>query len=766
MPIYWLGCVCLPLLFFVYYVNCNLADLKGWGLDIQSNGYVFLESLHPTQEVYFALDLSHHHIRAPKRLLPKSKPSNERMLVLLDWDAYIFINDEIIEFKIGSLEGFSDKTESGNPVKIMETSGVAMGLENEDEDPQILVQQSHPQESLRRGDTDLAYLTPVVPETIQEEPRVHETPSVKSRFMNPNSATVTLPRALPREDTFGDFNEEDEPTPRGAQSAAKSFVASVSSNGLMFGGHNGGRPGAMGTSQLSAVDDADMSTSDEEEEVMQGSKFFKKAPVEAGSVESTADEEVPASTIVATLLINPTGDVALLEEANEEENRGLEAEDMRRQFSEAPMVTSFTGLSEESTPATGGAEYGEHNGSEDLDTPIKSMKQGVPEGFLYEEHKKDITPKQTYGKNKRMPRPKPKDKKTEMDKIVEIVTSEDELMQEGHGESAKAKNKNKRKVKEVRVIKDTDESQNEEQGGEEDDTAMETTDDEEDEVAAPKRTQGRGRWAMPNQPDSTAATEVKSKSGKVSRQKTSFAKKPEQFLDKQDEEKLDIEDKEAELALAAKSTRSRRGAKKLSDASGHVFSTAPEETPRVLPDTRKRRRTPENEDQELLDGEINSTPGTVGSTIQVAEGPKSKRARITPQKKPAVMKRGGKKDATPSPLENIEQALGDTQYTFTDVTQTQSMDHVEIKTPKTARKKAASSVKKASSAPSRKKKVDTQHDQTEEREWSDGADEGEGVQEGKTRTRERYEGDSPKIVFSNSGLDGKKVCTFLLLLFL
>lgn len=708
--------------------------------------------------------------------------------MLLDSDATISINDEIINFQIGSSENFT-------PASAVNVGG-DVATEEGSEDVHVLVQQSHPQDILRRGESDLAQSTPAVPKTIQEEPKVYETPSIRSRFMNPDSAKVTLPRNLPREDTFGGFDGTNEPTPRRNKSGAKSFVASTASNGLIFGGHNSGMPGEI-TSQLSAMDDANLSTSDEEvEEVVQSNRLFKpsalakKTVLEIDLTESMSESEVP--TLVKTVpLANMTQGVSSVTspeviEDDDEENRGSQAESMRRQFSESAMITSFTsviseGISKDVSPIAEDeeeVEAGKGKLPNKANTPVNRIKrQGVPEGFLYEEHKKDTTPKQTYGKKKRRSGPKfaSKSKRTSAGTVSSGHSSENEVI-----EGVQAARSNERKSKAAQKVNDTDEGEEEEEvpsrrtrrkiaAEEEEDTVMETADDE-DETVPPPRTQGRrGRRTVVSQPDSTAGVteDIAEEKRSGMENKLVSPQEAERLPSEQDEEEPNAEEKEAELASTAKPTvrpmRGRRGAKKLSDASETVFNTAPEVAPEVASGTkptrttRKRQRAPGDiaEDDEGPDQPM-TREGTAESTIQVTGQPKPKRVKAAPAKKVRA-KRGNKKDVTPSPPQSgqNEKVLGDTQYTFQDVTQTQSLDHVEVKTPRTAKKKAAPPPKRASTtAPARKKKADSQPQQTDEEVEADDDDE---TDEGRTRTRDRYEGDSPKIVFSNSGLDERKV---------
>lgn len=688
--------------------------------------------------------------------------------MLLDCDSKIFIDDEIIEFTIGSSNSVSERPLLGNSVKSMEIDGdIPMGRNEEDEDPHVLVQQSHPQESLRRGSSDLAYFTPAVPETIREEPGVQETPSIKSRFMNPDSATVTLSRALPREDTFG-FSEL---TPKRNKSTAKSLFPS---HGLEFGGHSDDRSGEIMTSQLLAMDNTDLSTSDEEEEVIQSGGFFKLDPVNPDSVESTADEEtLIVSTGGVTDIIHSTTSTVILPQRSDgrKENLGSEAEDMRRQFSEAPMITSFTagsvGMSKEASPAT--EEESDRRRMRSKGSPVKSMKQGVPEGFLYEEHKKDVTPKQTYGKNKRAPRAKPKRKKAEMDKRIERAISEGGFDRSGRlednknpGEISGAQESDEREEKEKKIP--SRKRRRNTRASEAEDAIMETGDDVEKGINPPSRTQGRrGRMTVQSQPDSSAATTTAVKiEGRPSRRAKVLSPKQAE----QDNWKPTV----GEKTPTSKPTRPRKGARKQSDTIVTLFNSTPTTTTPTR-STRKRQRTPEDsdEDQKSLIGEIHSYPLSAGeaeSVIHVAE-PQQKRAKTAPPKKPTIKtpvgKRGGGRSITPtSPSDDSAKLVGDTQYTFPDVTQTQTIDHVEAKTsiktpkktPRTVKKKAAPSAKKFSIvAPTRNKKELTEEEGPE-------IEQVEGVNEEKTRTRDRYDGDSPRIVFSNSGLDGRKVHTF------
>lgn len=700
----------------------NLTSFGGCGLDIQRSGYAFLESLHPTQKVYFTREVVGS--RPPKQLLPASKVPQERILVLLDCNSNIFIEGDLIEFKIGSwgsIDGL--ETDMGIPTEHNE----------EDNDPHILVQQSYPQDLPRRGSTDLSYLTPALfPETIREEPGVQETPSVKSRFMNPDSATVTLPRALAREDTF------DKLTPR----RKKSLFPST------------------GTDQLPVMNDMDLSTSEDEDEAVQSSRFFKPTPAEPNSIESTADEELPQVS-TGGMIASTTSTVLLPRWPDSvKENREPGAEDMWRQFSGAPMITSFTagsvGVSRDSSPAVEGESSRKPNSGKDSDMSAKPMKQGVPEGFLYEEHKKDVTPKQTYGKNRRTPRAKPKEKTIEMDERIELAISEDGLKQGRRGRSTKGGNG--RIIGGGQEIDESEISSSIRVHQEQDDTIMETADEEGQDIAPPARTQGRrGRMIVQSQPDGTAATaEVGLGSGGSPRRK----RIPSPGIEGSE---LDVVEKEAGLAPTPKPARPRRGTIKLPGTSEAFLSAAPATT-KPTRSARKRRRALEaaGADQEPLagDGDIDSSAESV---ICVTQEPRSKRAKTTPPKKPAAKtprgKRGGKGVTPTPPPDNTERPLGDTQYTFPDVSQTQAMDSVEakapIRTPKTNKKKTTSSTKKTSISPYAKNKKEP----TEEGDRLE-AKEVDGAGEEKTKTRDQYDGDSPKIVFSNSGLDGKKVRTF------
>lgn len=710
-------------------------------LDIQASSHIFLESLHPSQDIFFARELVGS--TPPKWLLPRSKAPQERILVLLDSDSNIFIDDEIIEFKTGSS---SPVPEPGNSTGVLETD-IPIRHDEEDEDPHILVQQSHPQELLRRGSTDLAYLTPAVPETIMEEPGVQETPSVKSRFMNPDSATVTLARALPREDTF----EFDELTPERNKSISKTLFPS---NGLESGEHNDNRSGELG---FLTMDDANLSTSDEEDEIIvQSSRFFKSVP-EPDSVESTADEEAPEVPTggVADMMDSTVSTIILPQTpAGGKENLESGAEDMSRQFSEGPMIRLFNagsaGASKETSPAAGDEKHGRRRGSKSSDMSTKSMKQGLPEGFLYVEHKKDVTPKQTYGKNKRTPRTKPRGGNLDMDKRIERAISEDGLKLRGRDRPKEDKNQK------IKGTQEDDESDEKEQtrANEAEDAIMETDDDIEEEITLSSKIQETGKMTVQSQPDNTAVG-PEFKSGRPSRRKVP---NPEQK--EQGNKEPNVGEKRAEPASTTKSTRPRRGARKQSNTSATLPSSAqPTTTP--TRSMRKRRRTPEdiNDDQESRVGEDDSRPlsaGEEGSVIRVA-GPQAKRAKTAPSKKPATKtpasKRGRRKGPTP-PLDDGEQFLGDTQYTFPDATQTQDMDRAEAKaptktpnkTPKTAKKKATP---ETSATPSSRNKEAAEEEEEPE------------VEEAKeTRTNDRYDGDSPKIVFSNSRLGERKVCAF------
>lgn len=627
-----------------------------------------------------------------KQTLPCSnEPTKERILVLLDSDATIYTKSGTITFELGTADGESQIT-------------------MEEDEAHVLVQQSYPQESLRRSESDVVQSTPAaIPETITEEPKVHETPSVKSRFMDPDSATVSLPRGkLSRVDTFGNIIQEEDTTPTGKEPTA---IMSPSRKGII-------------------------------PDRVQG--IFRKI----NNVAPVADMKTP-------------DDFARPEEKGDEEKESQNsAEAVRKQFSQSAMITSFGSAMDEVVASVVDEDEDEGALSDESTTPKNRIKgHGVPEGFLHEEHKKEMTPKIVYGKNKRKA-PVPRNKNVaakggrKPKNAVELVindsteeTTKDTQVKRrrlGRGQ----KNSNTESMEEEDVIKVLPQMK-EADRTEEEDAIMETADEEDEPAPQPLRTQ-RGRKTVQSLPSTAATVEADAvATGRNTRGKRALPTKSTGKVTKEQEKEPGI--KEAVSTKPLRGTRGRRQAEEAPDAPDPISTTASEEPPEEVPKPkkpmRKRQRPDDTEGNDDQDTQHLPRESSAESVIQVSQVTRPKRAKTTPVEKTPAAKRG-KKDATPTPPPSSGKLLGDTQYTVQD-TQSQAPGHTTKAAPK---KKATPPAKKTSA---RRQKPSSQSQLSEK-------DGGENEEDTKvsnliTRTRSRYEGDSPKIVFSNSGLDGKKV---------
>jgi hypothetical protein len=615
------------------------------------------------------------------------------MLVLLDSDATIYTKSGTIIFELGT-----------SPISADGESQITM----EEDEAHVLVQQSYPQESLRRSESDMVQSTPAIPETITEEPRVHETPSVKSRFMNPDSATVSLPRGkLSRVDTFGDIIHEEDSTPTGKKPTA---IMSPSRKGII---------------------------PDRVQDIFR--KINNVAPV--------ADMKTP-------------DDFARPEEKGDEEKESQNsAEAVRKQFSQSAMITSFGSAMDEVVASVVDEDEDEGVLSDESTTPKSRIKgHGVPEGFLHEEHKKEITPKIVYGKNKRkapVPRNKnvaakggrkPKNRVEVINDSTEETTKDTPVKRRRLGRAQK--NSSTESMEEEDSIKVLPQMKGADRT-EEEDAIMETADEEDETAPQPPRTQ-RGRKTVQSLPSTAATVETDAVvTGRNTRGKRAVPTKNTGKATKEQEKEPGI--KEVVPTKPLRGTRGRRRAEEAPDAPDPISTTAseeepPEEAPNPKKVMRKRQRPDDTEGNDDQDTQSLPRESSAESMIQVGQLTRSKRVKTTPVEKTPAAKRG-KKDATPTPPSSGK-FLGDTQYTVQD-TQSQAP---ELKTKAAAKKRAAPPTKKI---PARRQKPSSQSQLSENDSIEN--EEDAKVSSVVTRTRNRYEGDSPKIVFSNSGLDGKKV---------
>ncbi|KAI5840444.1 hypothetical protein DFP73DRAFT_586834 [Morchella snyderi] len=642
------------------------------GIHIQKPGVIFIEALNPAQDIRLTRRTSSK-LAPTKQTLPCSnEPTKERMLVLLDSDATIYTKSGTIIFELGT-----------SPISAGGESQTTM----EEDEAHVLVQQSYPQESQRRSESDIVQSTPAIPETITEEPRVHETPSVKSRFMNPDSATVTLSRGkLSRADTFGDtIHEKEDSTPTGKKSTATMSPRK-----------------------------ADMKTS---------------------------------------------GDFARSgEEADEEKESQNSAEAVRKQFSQSAMITSFGSAMDEVVSSIVDEDEDEGVLSDESTTPKSRIRgHGVPEGFLHEEHKREMTPKIVYGKHKRKAPVarnknvaakggrKPKNTVEVINDSTEETTKDTQIKKRRLGRARK--NSNTESMEEEDAIKVLPQMKQADRT-EDEDAIMETADEEDEAAPQPPRTQ-RGRKTVQSLPSTAATVEADAvATGRKTRGKRAFPTKNTGKATKEQEKEPGIKEIVPPKPLRV-SARGRRRVEDAPVAPDPISTTASEEPPEVAPNPkkpiRKRQRPDDTEGNDDQGTQSLLRESSAESMIQVGQLTKSKRVKTAPVEKTPVARRG-KKDATPTPPSSGK-FLGDTQYTVQD-TQSQAP---EPKTKAAAKKRAAPPAKKT---PTRRQKPSSQSQLSEK----DGIENEEDAKVSSvvTRTRSRYGGDTPKIVFSNSGLDGKK----------
>jgi hypothetical protein len=193
------------------------------------------------------------------------------------------------------------------------------------------------------------------------------------------------------------------------------------------------------------------------------------------------------------------------------------------------------------------------------------------------------------------------------------------------------------------------------------------------------------------------------------------------------------------LASTAK-TPKRKGRKKPSNEEVGV-GIPPDELPAVAGHQEYQERA--------------GTPDGGQSSREITGEPEAGMPKPKRVKQPATRKgaRTRKLSVVSPPIETPQKEYGDTQYTVPSdtQTQTQTMDIVEVKTPKSVGKRSTAKPKKT---PLRKRGASSRNASEEvSLNAEQDLNEGEGIS---VRTRERYEGDAPRIVFSNSGLDGKK----------
>ncbi|RPB12259.1 hypothetical protein P167DRAFT_171300 [Morchella conica CCBAS932] len=424
------------------------------------------------------------------------------------------------------------------------------------------------------------------------------------------------------------------------------------------------------------------------------------------------------------------------------------------------MITSFGSAMDEVVASVVDEDEDEGALSDESTTPKSRIKgHGVPVGFLHEEHKKEMTPKVVYGKNKRKA-PVPRNKnvavkggrkpKNAVEVIIndstEETTKDTQVKRRRLGRAQKNSNTESMEeedaIKVVPQMKGTDRT-------EEEDAIMETADEEDEPAPQPPRAQ-RGRKTVQSLPSTAATVEADAvATGRNTRGKRAAPTKSTGKATKEQEKEPGI--KEAVSMKPLRGTRGRRQAEEAPAAPDPISTTAseepPEEAPKPKKPMRKRQRPDDTEGNNDQDTQHLPRESSAESVIQVSQPTRPKRAKTTPVGKTPAAKRG-KKDATPTPPPSSGKLLGDTQYTVQD-TQSQALGLTVTKAgPK---KKATPPPKKI---PARRQKPSPQS-QLSEKDGSENEEDAK-VSNVVTRTRSRYEGDSPKIVFSNSGLDGKK----------
>jgi len=618
--------------------------------------------------------------------------------------------------------------------RIDKEGDISMGI---DDDPHIQVEQSMQDPVVTTVHHGIGYRdsTPVIPETNPEETIVTETP-VKSRFFNPMSSGRT-PKA---QDSYTSMGNDS--LPPGNQSAEIKLATALPKSGLIFAGHDDGKANEGMTSQSPIFADPELSTSEEDEAPRYLVSRSKGKRPESTSLESDIIVARPGEEISEERGLVATGSAfsnltPLGEPDGEEENHPQSPSSLESTIGPDARKPSM----DDSAEVAEGASKKEHR--------IHTAKttESLPEAFLYEEHMKSTTPGRTYSKKgltrsplsaKKSPEQSPADRKhgdrsdgnadknvstplhqkkrKAFESPIEIVASEDE----GRKKNTPRKDTNKRR-KAGPVLQDI--------------PVKGTVDNQ--ATITPARRGLRGRKIVQSQPEDSGDEVPGAVLGSPPQEEDPQVQQQSHEL--QDEESS-APGREAELTAPAK-TQKRKSRKKPSDEELSA-GVAPEELPAVVG---------HRESQEHA-----GAPGGGRYSREITEEPEARKPKPKHANQPATRKgvRTRKSLAVSPPIE-IPQG-GDTQYTVPSdtQTQTQTLDRVEIKAPKSIGKKSTAKPKKA---PLRKRGTSSRNASEEvSLNGEQDLNQGDGLSIS-IRTRERYEGDAPRIVFSNSGLDGRKV---------
>ena len=591
---------------------------------------------------------------------------------------------------------------------------ISMGI---DDDPHIQVVQSMQDPVVTTVYHGIGYRdsTPVIPETNLEETIVTETP-VKPRFFNPMSSGRT-PKA---QDSYASMDNGS--LPPGNQSAEKKLATTLPRSGLIFAGYDDGKADEGMTSQSPVFVDPELSTSEEENEAPRylvsrsKGKQSESASLESEIITARPGEEIPeekGSIEMGSAFSNLT---SLGEPDGEKENHPQPPSSLES----ATVPDARKPLADDSAGVAEGASKKEHR--------IHTAKttESLPEAFLYEEHMKSTTPGRTYSKKgltrsplsaKKSPEQSPADRKhvdrpdgnADMNVSTPLYQKKRKALEspsevvagkdEGRKQDTPGKDKNKRRKA----------------GPELQDIPVKATVDNQATIT-PARRGLRGRKIVQSQPEDSGSS---------------------------------IQGKEAELTTTTK-TPKRKSRKKPSADEELSAGVVPDELPAVVG---------HRGSQELagaLDGGRSSR--------EITEEPEVGMLKPKHANRPATRKgvRTRKSLAVSPPIEIPQKEGGNTQYTVPSdtQTQTQTFDRVEIKTPKSIGKKSVAKPKKT---PLRKRGASSRNASEEvSLNGEQDLNQGEGVSIS-IRTRERYGGDTPRIVFSNSGLDGRKVFDLMLM---
>jgi len=708
-------------------------------LDISEDSDVSIEAIYSPEEAPFITrDLS-----SPiKRRIQLSRPPKVHKFWGLDYSCFLCIDGEKIQLDLGDSPISTRGPPTSSVDRIDKEGDISMGI---DDDPHIQVEQSMQDPVVTTVHHGIGYRdsTPVIPETNPEETIVTETP-VKSRFFNPMSSGRT-PKA---QDSYTSMGNDS--LPPGNQSAEKKLVTALPKSGLIFAGYDDGKADEGITSQSPVFADPELSTSEEENEAPRYfvSRSKGKRP-ESTSLESDIIAASPEEEISEEMGLVATGSAF----SNLAPLGGPDGE--KENHPRSPSSLESTIATDARKPSMDDSvEAAERASKKEHRIHTAKTTESLPEAFLYEEHMKSTTPGRTYSKKgltrsplsaKKSPEQSPADRKHvdrsdgNADKNVstplrqkkrkafespsEVVAGKDE----GRRKNTPGKDTNKRR-------KAGPELQNIPAEGTVNNQATIT----------PARRGLRGRKIVQSQPEDSGSEVQGAVPG--SPPQGEGPQVQQQLQELQDEESS-ARGKEAELTAPAK-TPKRKGRKKLSDEELSV-GVALEESPAVV-----GHRGSQEQAGALGGGQ---------SSREITEEPEARIPKPKHANQPATRKgvRTRRSLAVSPPIEIPQKEGGDTQYTVPSdtqtQTQTQTLDRVEIKTPKPIGKKSTAKPKKT---PLRKRGASSRNASEEvSLNGEQDLNQGDGLSIN-IRTRERYGGDAPRIVFSNSGLDGRKVFDF------